>query len=270
MLRSIRRIWLERPYYPSLFDFTVRVYDDFLWRNKRKPLPFRRGIFTFRLNGVNDPLAVRAGAFDFYTIYEIFRDGEYDKILKIIDGKVRLVVDLGANIGCSIRLWTDQFPECQVLAIEPDRSNLQVCRRNIDLGHSSRRVTLFEGCAVGSPRSVFFASRNFDNQFTIRQADQIPGAKIASGITVSDMIKGLDDKLDIDILKCDVEGAEEEIFKFSNDWIKRVRFLAIEIHHPYTIEELQEDLANAGGSFDLINRDIEPDGRTEVAFFKRR
>jgi hypothetical protein len=58
----------------------------------------------------------------------------------------------------------------------------------------------------------------------------------------------------IDILKCNIEGMEEELFAHCGEWIDRVGLLAVQVHHPYTTERLLEDLQRAGAPLTLYHR----------------
>ena len=61
---------------------------------------------------------------------------------------------------------------------------------------------------------------------------------------------------EIDLVKCDIEGAEAEVLARCADWITRVRALVIELHAPYTEELLRRDLAANGftGKFTTLKR----------------
>ena len=51
-------------------------------------------------------------------------------------------------------------------------------------------------------------------------------------------------------MKCDIEGAERELFARCRPWIHRVRNLLIEIHGDYTADVLLKDLIANGAFFD--------------------
>jgi len=49
----------------------------------------------------------------------------------------------------------------------------------------------------------------------------------------------------IDVLKCDIEGSETEVFKDCSSWIRRVRCMAVEVHNPYRAANLRDDLCRS-------------------------
>jgi hypothetical protein len=53
----------------------------------------------------------------------------------------------------------------------------------------------------------------------------------------------------IDLLKCDIEGAEYHLFRDCGRWIQQVAAIAIELHPPYCLKDLMADLTRAGAHF---------------------
>jgi hypothetical protein len=49
----------------------------------------------------------------------------------------------------------------------------------------------------------------------------------------------------VDLLKCDIEGAESEVFSNCCSWIGLIKNLVAEIHPPYTTQALLSDLKRA-------------------------
>ena len=58
----------------------------------------------------------------------------------------------------------------------------------------------------------------------------------------------------INLLKCDIEGSEAELFANCASWIGRVENLIIEVHPPYSTERLHEDLRRASWEFDICDQ----------------
>ena len=53
----------------------------------------------------------------------------------------------------------------------------------------------------------------------------------------------------IDLLKCDIEGTEAEVFHGAPKWLQRVRAIVAEVHAPYTSDALAADVRSAGGAW---------------------
>jgi Methyltransferase FkbM domain len=69
-------------------------------------------------------------------------------------------------------------------------------------------------------------------------------------LTVADISQASEFEGDIDLLKCDIEVAEKEVFAKCPAWIHRSRNLLIEIHGGYSADGLLRDLGANGASFE--------------------
>jgi FkbM family methyltransferase len=50
----------------------------------------------------------------------------------------------------------------------------------------------------------------------------------------------------IDLLKMDIEGAEQAVLRRNTEWAERVRAIKVATHPPYSLEECAEDLRALG------------------------
>ncbi|MCP6036985.1 FkbM family methyltransferase, partial [Klebsiella pneumoniae] len=44
--------------------------------------------------------------------------------------KTPLIIDCGANIGCSALFFAREFPAAKLVAVEPERNNVEMIRKN--------------------------------------------------------------------------------------------------------------------------------------------
>ena len=72
----------------------------------------------------------------------------------------------------------------------------------------------------------------------------------------------------IDLLKCDIEGSEAELFADCQAWINRVRNLVVELHQPYSAGQFCEDIRRGGGVFEIYHR-APVNGESEVVFLQQ-
>jgi len=208
----------------------------------RLPLPFNRQPMLIRYAGQNPPVLLRAGTVDFTIWDHLFQRGEYDAAHVALPN-AKTVLDLGANVGVSIRLWRHWWPGCTVVACEPDPANHRLANRNLELLHDTDNLHLFRAAAVARPRRVSMRRDGFDDSsFEIQDAD----TGEVDGLTVPQLLERAGVEGPIDLLKCDIEGAEEELFGDCHDWIDRVGAILIEVHGEYTQDRLEADLAAAG------------------------
>jgi len=186
---------------------------------------------------------VRVGETDILVVEEIFLNNEYAAILKNVPSDIRTIVDVGANIGASVLLWSRAFPRARILAVEPDSENMKLCRKAATLGGAN--AAFVEAFIGGTPRRAAIDRGN--GAWAYRLASD-PGST-AEGIpvvTLGELIVSSGIGTPVDLIKLDCEGAEAEIMPRCASWIQSVRWLAIELHEDYTLSRLEEDLRFQG------------------------
>jgi len=159
---------------------------------------------------------------------------------------VDAVLDLGANVGLSMRVWQAAFPDARIIGVEPDAGSLAVAGENVRRGVRPERVSLVHG-AIAARSGVCYLERNRGGAWASRASPRpAVGAEAVAGYSVPDLLArhgvGSRDML----VKCDVEGAERELFASCASWIGRVARLAVEVHEPYTAADLLEALDRSG------------------------
>jgi len=210
------------------------------------------------------PFYMRLGTTDWSTFTVTFLLDEYGFVREKIPA-LRTIVDLGANIGDSARYLADAYPEANIVAIEPDSGNYKICRKNMERIKSSDRITCKQ-CFVGAQRGYAGIDRSkseweYSMDRTASSAERIPI------ITMSDLLSEFK-FTEIDLLKCDIEGAEAELFHECSGWISRIRYIAIETCPPYSVAILEQELAATGIQFIKLHH-AAPDGFHELALFRR-
>jgi hypothetical protein len=62
----------------------------------------------------------------------------------------------------------------------------------------------------------------------------------------------------VDFLKCDIEGAEREVFEAAGDWLAGIGVMSVECHSPFAPEELVDLLRARELSVDVLHRESAP------------
>ncbi|HLH56777.1 MAG TPA: FkbM family methyltransferase [Verrucomicrobiae bacterium] len=219
-------------------------------RRVRWNLPARQSTVQVRLRRHRHPFHVRLASTDWLVLEEIFHRGEYSVVEREIQ-QARFIVDLGANAGFSVRYWNALYPQAQILAVEPHPGNCRVCEKNIKAAKIGDRIKLVQG-GVGATRGraeLLEAGGEWGYQ--------VSGNEMQNGIAVE--IYPLETLLNdairdgiVDLLKCDIEGAERDLFAQCAAWIHRVSAIVVELHPPYGLAALKSDIARAGGQFRVV------------------
>lgn len=171
------------------------------------------------------PLYYREGTSDPFVIEQVFGRREYECVAN--ERAVRTIVDCGANVGYTARYLLNRYPAARLVAVEPDPGNLAMCRKN--LAPYDDRVTVLAGAVCGEGGPMAMDRDGSEWAFVARPAK--PGERAEfEGLTVADVITKAGFET-VDILKMDVEGAEERVFAATPEaWLPRVSNLVIELH----------------------------------------
>jgi FkbM family methyltransferase len=215
------------------------------------PLPGRGCAFKSARVGAPRNIFCRQGTTDPMLLENIYLDHEYAELTEKISAPVRTVLDLGANVGYTVRLWQSTFPGCRVIAVEPDAGNLRVLCRNVQAGPAPEHVDAIHAFAAGRPGTASLDRSG--GAWGYRKVDGA-GAEAISAFTVDQILR--ESRFGsgaVDLLKCDIEGAEKEVFADCAGWIAGVRNLVVETHQGYAAADLLRDISRAGANFRRVS-----------------
>lgn len=221
-LLDVRALGLIDALKLSLAQCLTILMKDFGW----KPHGYR---FSIHPSGLDYHLEMRAFGSDVYTIRQVLVCDEHDALMSVTD--VKLIVDCGANIGCASARFLSAYPEAALVAIEPDVGNFKMLERN--LAPYGKRVTLYQaavwnedGADLACCREIYRDGLDWSKKVERAQ----PGEGNTVSVTLNQALKD-SGAARIDILKIDVEGAEEVIFDANcHEWLSKTRNLCIELH----------------------------------------
>ena len=175
-------------------------------------------IFIFyRLKYKN--LIIRKNTTDIFVFKDVFINKEFN----INFDNPKVIIDCGAYIGYSTFYFSKKYPKSKIIAIEPEESNFKILKMNTN----RLKNTMLINKAIYHKK----AKLKINNKTKEEWAFQVNEDE--NGFTDSTTIEELMIKFNInkiDILKIDIEGSEEYLFKNSNDWINCVNCIIIELH----------------------------------------
>jgi len=188
-----------------MLDFTSRLsvasmFSYAGWRATSRAAPVTLGLksgprFELRPNS--------SGNNDYGVAYEVFVH-EYYNDRGRIPGDVKLIVDLGVNVGYSLLYFLHKWPNCRIIGFEPHPHHFAQAARNLVLDGSSARVRLHDKAAGARTRPARLTdSRSSSSVIETSSADTL-------NIEIVDIFPVLE-REHIDILKMDIEGGEYEI-----------------------------------------------------------
>lgn len=253
MFQRFAKLFKQLKQYPRLGDKLLSLYNILLVSRKLSwvPLPGRRRPVNVFVRGHAFPFAVRLGSTDWLVLVEIFLDGEYEEVGKLFsDSRPATIIDLGANAGFSVRYWLEIYPAAYVYAVEPDAENCAMIQRNIALCCSDKLSKVVQACIVGQPRDnvLFETASGREWAYSITNTAS-PTARKVRAITMETLITECAITGSIDLLKCDIEGGEVDLFEHCGPWIHRIGGAVVEVHGSLSVENLLNGMREKGINF---------------------
>lgn len=180
------------------------------------PLQLRSGIrFFLRPNSPENS--------DYGVAYEVFVNEDYRPPAEIDRAAVKLVIDIGGNVGFSALYWLQAFPHCSVEVFEPHPLHLVQMQKNLALaGERGQGVKVHAVAAGAASRSATLSSGGSSSMVS-------DAAEGAFAIEIADIFPLLMART-IDVLKLDAEGAEYEILADDRFGALNIRHLILEWH----------------------------------------
>jgi FkbM family methyltransferase len=176
--------------------------------------------------GITRPVFIRSGTSDIRVFRQIFIAKDYDLELPLKREAVKVIVDGGANTGCSTAYFASTYPDAHVIAIEPEASNFEVLSSNT---RDYANVFRIQAAIWRANETVWVGGPDVEKWAVQVVPGDSDGAKPVRALTMDEILK-LSHETSVDLLKLDVEGAEREIFSGDCGWLERVKLIVIELH----------------------------------------
>ena len=201
-------------------------------RNRRSDAPQR---FRIKLTREHEIWLRPGRSGDIFIFFEVLLDQLYESP----DPKSPspTIIDAGANVGIATLFFHMRFPEARIVCIEPDPDNFELLRRNVAslpgvhvvnaaLSDTSGTVGWQAGPAGYAGRIEHSATRK------------------VRALTLADLLRdhGIEH---VDILKVDVEGAENMVLQDAAV-LQKVDCIMLELHTPHTLDDLRAWVGPSG------------------------
>lgn len=172
------------------------------------------------------------------------------RIVDSADSRVTTIVDGGANIGAETVRFAHRFPNARIIAVEAQRDNFALLRENT---RPYPNVAVLNKALYSSEQVLGISARgsgdNANEAFRVTSDRTIEAVE---SITLNSIVQSFDLK-SIDILKLDIEGAEQELFSSDEkEWLGLVKCLIFECpdsDRPFVTQLIFEALRETGHRF---------------------
>lgn len=142
---------------------------------------------------------------------------------------VRVVFDVGANVGQSALPFLEQYPDCHVYCFEPVEANFQKLRARLGNNERVRCVQAALGRSAGQVRMIL---NGRGDRFRLAQGN---GSAAPDGCTVAVPIDNVDayaaaaDVEQIDFLKIDTEGHDLAVLEGADRMLSEGRVQMVQV-----------------------------------------
>jgi FkbM family methyltransferase len=189
----------------------------------------------------------------------IFREIFEWNIYRVPSKKRKLILDVGANVGFFSLRYSNKTEK--IIAIEPHPRNFEILNKNIKI-NGIRNIEALNlaindkvgnSILYGSGGSASIINNSSDEKYVVKTT------------TLDEICKNIEK---IDLLKIDVEGAEELVLKGGNTTLNKVHTLVVEVHHDWVKEEsIIKVLSNVGFKIKKLPSYVE---RTSILFCENK
>ncbi len=219
--------------------------------------------FTINLGigpGYDKALCLRPFAGDLFVLYEVLLDRCYFVPRSLLSpDDVRVIIDCGANVGITALFLASRYPNAMIFCVEPHPENFDMLKRNTQ---SEPRIVSINAAVVGRPTAsvrLTLDQAAWGNKLSHNES----GIEVHA-ITITEICTqhGLER---IDLLKVDIEGAEEAVFADA-EFLSRVRLGIIELHGNYTKRRFDIDLAR----WNFVSSPPQPEAGLKMMTFRRK
>lgn len=176
------------------------------------------GSYKFRFRGMDVPI-----------VREIIHEKEYDFLRSKIENiKEPNILDVGAHIGLFSICILNIVPDAHILSVEAGPDTFQMLTNNVECANNDKKA-MWKAInrAAWSDSSVIKFN---DTGMSMSQQVNKDGKIEVTGVSLKELIKmSGNDK--VDLMKVDIEGAEEEFLCATPEVLKNVDRLVIELHN---------------------------------------
>jgi FkbM family methyltransferase len=177
---------------------------------------------------------------DAHSVVDSFTNAWHVLPSEMVPQDASTILDLGANIGCTMAHFAWLYPHARILGVELDEQNAQLCSHN--MLQWGDRCEVLRGAVWESDGTVRYERPGNYRTFKISMG--------GSGSTPAYSLNTIFEKhfrdCPVDYVKMDIEGAESAVLRRNTEWATKVKTISVEVHAPYVPSECCHDLKALG------------------------
>lgn len=198
-------------------------------------------------------VTLRRGSSDFAVFQQCLIEKQYQPLVELSERyqlQIRNIIDAGANIGCTTLFFGKKFPDAKTVSVEPENGNFQRLRKNVS-SNSLENVVLMQAALWYNDDAKLSINNEFGDKrswaFSVNVQEK-PEEQAVESVTVTTILKKYLTDV-VDILKIDIEGAEQHLFSEParyEEWLPKCKMIAIEFHDQETRKRVNDILRHYG------------------------
>jgi len=194
----------------------VRIFWQ-LWKGNGK------SEFTINDRHFKNKLFFRSHQSDPYIFDQVFVEQQY-RFPDKFKGEVKWIIDAGANIGMASVYFSNRFPGAKIFSIEPDAGNFNLLQKNTS-GYPN--ITCIQAALWDKEEMLDIGNKTqLSAGYIVEHTKKNNGIP---GITIQGILNKYEMN-EVNIVKIDIEGAEERVFSSSTEWINQSECIIVELH----------------------------------------
>ncbi len=154
----------------------------------------------------------------------------------VFDSPSPLILDCGSNIGMSLLYFKTMWPDCRIVAFEPDELSFQALQQNAAANHWNH-VEMHNAALCGEEGEIdFFSDPSQPGSLVMSTfqhrvsgaSNKLTACRKVQALRLSSFVSG-----PVDLLKMDIEGAELAVLKelAQSGKLPQIKQIVLEYHH---------------------------------------
>lgn len=176
-------------------------------------------------------LGFKVNFFDYSTFVSLFEEIFIKKeYFFVASTNQPLIYDCGANIGMSVLFFKKLYPKSRIVAFEPDNKSFELLEENIKLNKLDNIKLVNKAVSSRKGNIAFYYDKEKSGSLCMSLLKDRSHSDIQNieSVLLSDYVRK-----EIDFLKMDIEGAENEAIQelAANNKLEMCNEVVIEYHH---------------------------------------
>lgn len=188
----------------------------------------------------NEPVYCRYNNDDHFVMHYTFFEQLHLPPAKL--PKDAVILDLGSNIGLTVRHLKFLFPNSKIIGVELDKENYLLAQKNTQ---HLKNCTMING-AIWYQNGFVNYTGDIPQGFHCEENLAV-GIGRVKAITIESLMKE-NNISKIDFIKMDIEGAESKIFDLDIAWLNCTNSINLEVHNHEPLDKYIEIFKSKGFS----------------------